>query len=77
MGDADDVTPPGPCKELLSRVPSGASALIAAHFYPGAYHAFDHPNPMSKSHPTAIGSNAEARTAAIVRVKQFLASNLK
>jgi dienelactone hydrolase len=86
MGEADDLAPPAACKEMLSRVPANPHAPIAMHFYPGAYHSFDHPNlpvqifadiklPDGRS-PT-FGSNPEARADAIRRVKEFLASNLK
>ena len=86
MGDADDFTPAAPCRELLSQASAGGSP-IESHFYPTAYHAFDHPSfpvrvlthvklPPDGRSPT-VGTNLDARADAIVRVKQFLASNLK
>jgi len=87
MGEADNFTPAAPCKEVLSRVPADAVASITTHFYPGAHHAFDHPNLAVQvrtnvklppdGHSPTVGTNPEARADAIVRVKQFLASTLK
>lgn len=86
MGEADNFTPPAPCKELLSRsVASGAS--VQMHFYPDAYHAFDAPNLPVRvltevklppdGHSPPIGTNSEARADAISRVKQFLGSRVR
>ena len=87
MGDADNFVPPASCKELLAQVAARSASPIEAHFYPGAYHAFDHPNlpptvmeavklPPDGHSPT-VGSNPDARADAIVRVKEFLAKNLQ
>jgi dienelactone hydrolase len=86
MGDADNFTPPAPCKTLLERVGSGGTA-VESHFYPGAFHAFDHPNLPERvltnvklppdGHSPTVGSNPEARADAILKVKAFLASRLK
>jgi dienelactone hydrolase len=87
MGDSDNFTPPGPCKEMLAREKTEGGPPIDAHFYPNTYHAFDHPNlPMTvltnvkippDGHSPTVGSNPEARADAIQRVKAFLADNLK
>jgi dienelactone hydrolase len=86
MGESDTATPPGPCKDMVARAKGEGSPRIDMHFYPNAYHAFDHPNlPLMQmtsqkrpdgSSPT-LGSNPEARADAINRVTQFLASELK
>jgi len=87
MGDADNFTPPVPCKEMLAREKAEAGPSIDVHFYPDVYHAFDHPNlPMTvrtnvkippDGHSPTVGSNPEARADAIKRVKAFLAQQLK
>ena len=55
--------------------------------YPGVYHAFDHPELPERvltnvklppdGHSPTVGSNPEARADAILKVKAFLAANLK
>jgi dienelactone hydrolase len=87
MGEADNFTPPAPCKELLNAVAASGAPPIEAHWYPGAYHAFDHPNLPERvmtnvklppdGHSPTVGSNPEARADAIVKVKAFLSANLK
>jgi dienelactone hydrolase len=86
MGESDTATPPGPCKDMVARAKDEGSPPIGMHFYPGTYHAFDHPNlplsPMtSQKRPDGsspmMGSNPEARADAVDRVTQFLASELK
>lgn len=87
MGEADNFTPPAPCRELLASVAANGGPQVEQHWYPGAYHLFDHPNlpqrvvtavklPPDGRSPT-VGSNPEARADAILRVKAFLAANLK
>jgi dienelactone hydrolase len=87
MGEADNFTPAAPCKELLAAVAANGGPPIEAHWYPGVYHAFDHPNlPLTvrtnvklppDGHSPTVGSNPEARADAILKVKAFLAANLK
>ena len=87
MGEADDFTPPAPCKNLIAAVTAGGGPSIEAHWYPGAYHAFDHPNSPVRvlthvklppnGHSPTVGSNPEARADAIQKVKAFLADNLR
>lgn len=87
MGESDNFTPPGPCKEMVVRAKDEGAPAIDVHFYPDTYHAFDHPNlPMTvvtslklppDGHSPIMASNPEARADAINRVTQFLASELK
>jgi len=81
-GELDGFTPA--CKELVAQVHD--KNAIDAHFYPDAYHGFDHPNqPVTVTniklppdgHPLIIGSNSQARADAINRVTQFLAKQLQ
>jgi dienelactone hydrolase len=86
MGEADNFTPPAPCKTLLERVRSGGTA-VESHFYPGAFHAFDHPNLPERvltnvklppdGHSPTVGSNPEARADALAKIKALLATKLR
>ena len=80
MGDADDWTPPTPCKKLAAANPDSVKLIL----YPGAYHDFD--NAAQKLHElkglafTANGDgiahaglNPAARAAALKDVPDFLA----
>jgi len=87
MGEADNFTPPAPCKELLAGATASGGPPIEAYWYAGVYHAFDHPNLPQRvvtnvklppdGHSPTVGSNAEARADAIDKVKAFLAANLR
>jgi dienelactone hydrolase len=87
MGEADNFNPAAPCKELLAAVAASGGPPIEAHWYPGVYHAFDHPNLPSTvltdvklppdGHSPTVGSNPEARADAILKIKAFLAAKLK
>jgi dienelactone hydrolase len=87
MGDADNFTPSAPCKELVILAAANGAPPIEAHWYPGAYHSFDHPNLPERvlthvklppdGHSPTVGSNPEARADAILRVNAFLAVQLK
>lgn len=79
LGALDDWTRPGPCKELAAR---GGAKVIE---YAGAYHAFDTPNlpvrvrkglPSVKSGEAHVGTNPEARAAAILEVGRILSTAL-
>jgi dienelactone hydrolase len=79
LGALDDWTPPGPCRELAAR---GGARIIE---YPGAYHGFDAPNsPVRvrtglarlKSGQAHVGTDPEARGAAIKDVSRILAEAL-
>jgi dienelactone hydrolase len=87
MGEADNFTPPAPCKDMLAREKAAGGPAIDVHFYPDTFHAFDHPN-LPKTvrtnvklppdgHSPIVGTNPEARADAIDRVKKFLAEELK
>lgn len=80
LGALDDWTRPGPCKELAAR---GGAKVIE---YAGAYHAFDTPNlpvrvrkglPSVKSGEAHVGTNPEARAAAILEVERILRRDLR
>lgn len=85
MGEIDNFAPPAPCKELLAGASGGPP--IEQHWYPGAYHAFDHPDLSQRvltdvklppdGHSPTVGTHPEARADAILKVKAFLAANLK
>jgi dienelactone hydrolase len=87
MGEADNFTPVAPCKQLLAAVAESGGPPVEAHWYPGVYHAFDHPNLPERvltnvklppdGHSPTLGSNPEARADAINRVKAFLAAKLR
>lgn len=87
MGEADNFTPAAPCKALLGAAAASGAPPIEAHWYPGVYHAFDHPNLPQRvvttvklppdGHSPTVGSNPEARADAILKVKAFLDANLK
>jgi dienelactone hydrolase len=87
MGEADNYTPAGPCKEVVAQANEEGGSLIVAHFYANTYHAFDHPDlPLTvrtnvklppDGHSPTVGSNPEARADAINRVTQFLAKELQ
>jgi dienelactone hydrolase len=79
IGAADDWTQPGPCQELAQRE---GFKLIA---YPDAYHGFDAPNSKVrvrkglgavKGGEAQVGTNPEARAAAIKEAMGILAAAL-
>ena len=79
IGAADDWTQPGPCRELAER--TGFRFIE----YPGAYHGFDAPNSKVrvrkglgtvKGGEAHVGTNPEARAAAIEEVMRTLAAAL-
>lgn len=87
LGEADNFSSAAPCKELLAVAVASGGPPIEAHWYPGVYHAFDHPNLPERvltnvklppdGHSPTVGSNPEARADAILKVKALLAANLK
>ena len=87
MGEADNFTPAAPCKELIAAIAASGGPPIETRWYPGVYHSFDHPNLPERvltnvklppdGHSPTVGSNPEAREDAILKVKAFLAANLK
>ncbi|MBC8337100.1 MAG: dienelactone hydrolase family protein [Alphaproteobacteria bacterium] len=83
LGEADDWTPAKPCLDLMaSAIPKGSP--MRADVYPNAYHNFDHPTSKLKIITTRnsvykggekqvhVGSNPEARAAAIANVAAYL-----
>ncbi len=83
LGEADDWTPAKPCLSLMANANQRGST-ISAEVYPGAYHNFDHPTSKLKVITTRnsvyksgqkqvhVGSNPDARTAAIANVAAYL-----
>jgi dienelactone hydrolase len=83
IGRADDWTAPAPCEQMVAGA-RGRSALASLVVYPGAYHEFDRPDyPLRELTGLAytadgtgrahIGTNAAARTDALMRVVEWLA----
>jgi dienelactone hydrolase len=82
VGKADDWSPPAPCEQMVAGA-RGRSALASLVAYPGAYHEFDRrdypvreltglantPDGSGRAH---IGTNAAARTDALMRVTEWL-----
>jgi dienelactone hydrolase len=78
IGELDNIASAPPCKDLVTQVKEEGGPPIDAHFYPNAYHIFDHANlPISASPLGTIGTNEEARLDAINRVTQFLSKQLQ
>lgn len=87
VGLADDWTRAEPCLELVRAVKAGG-ADIGIDAYPGAYHAFDHPNLPLRTRkasnaawkePTRsvhIGSDPAARADAVAKARAYLARHL-
>lgn len=83
IGEADDWTPAGPCRELV-RVARDAGEPASIITYPGAYHAFDAPNmairvqrdlayTANRDGIARSGTDPAAREDAIEQVMGFLA----
>jgi dienelactone hydrolase len=83
IGAADDWTPPEPCQKLAALAKENGDR-VTIHLYPGAYHAFDHPNsPVRAVKGLAFtesgkgvahtGTNPAARADSLKRVPAFLA----
>ena len=85
LGEADDWTPAKPCLGLMAAANQKGSAM-RADVHPNAYHNFDHPTSKLKVITTRnsvyksgqkqvhVGSNPEARAAAIANVAAYLDS---
>lgn len=83
LGGADDWTLPKPCIRMVDAA-RAAGSPIAADVHAGAYHNFDHPSSKVKTITTKnsvyasgekqvhVGSNPEARDAALKNVAGFL-----
>lgn len=81
IGEADDWTPAGPCRELAARTDQMQGRLVL-HIYPDAHHGFDSPNvplmtfgglPTLPGGKATLGTNEPARQAAIKVVEETLA----
>lgn len=80
LGEADDWTPPGPCKALAAQSADPRPEVVA---YPGAYHGFDGtapvrlrtdvPNGVDPGRGVHLGGDPAARAASHGRLFQFLA----
>lgn len=87
IGEADDWTPAASCKSLVAHAKkAGRDAEIVT--FPHAHHDFDHPNlaqktrkglafTVKKDGTATIGTNQEARAAAIELVPKILERYLK
>ncbi len=80
LGANDDWTAPAPCQDLARKF------SLAATVYPGAFHGFDAPNSpvrvrkglsAPRSGEAHVGTNPEARAAAIREVERILAEALR
>ena len=80
LGDADDWTPPEPCRVLAANHP------IRLVEYPGAVHGFDSPNLTLRTRTDVglkadgrakVGTDPKARAAAIELVQNILANAFK
>jgi dienelactone hydrolase len=88
LGEADDWTPPGPCKQLAATARAAASDLKPQmESYAGAYHGFDGtapvrlrrdvPNGVNPGQGVHLGGQPEARAAAGERLQRFLRETWK
>jgi dienelactone hydrolase len=82
IGRADDWTAPAPCEQMVAGA-RGRSALASIVGYPGAYHEFDRPdypvreltglaNTADGTGRAHVGTNADARMDALMRVPEWL-----
>lgn len=79
VGEADDWTPPGPCRELAAQA---AGAPVALEAYAGAHHGFDTtapvrlwrdvPNGVNPGQGVHLGGDPAAFAASRERLRQFL-----
>ena len=88
IGDADDWTPAAPCKALAATVAARGEPMHIVT-YADTYHDFDSPalttkrvrkdvpNGVNPGAGVTTAPNPEAREDAKLRVKAFLADNLK
>ena len=84
IGDADDWTPPEPCRELAARARGNGEPLELV-LYPGAFHGFDAPDHKPVERPdvpraglngkghVTIAADPAARADAFARVPLFFA----
>ena len=83
IGELDDWTPPGPCKDLARAASAAHSGpAVQLETYAGAYHGFDGtgpvrlwrevPNGVNPGQGVHLGGEPAARAAAALRLEQFL-----
>lgn len=86
LGDADDWTPPGPCKTFADRIEAMYPGTITMRSYSDAYHGFDGlgqvrfrsdiPAGLNKR-GVHVGGNPAAREASLAELDRFLSRHLK
>jgi len=80
VGDSDDWTRPGPCKDLVAQAASPRPEIVA---YPGAYHQFDSEQEVKIRYDVGsgkgvhYGGHPQAYQASTKRLLEFLKSALK
>jgi dienelactone hydrolase len=80
VGDSDDWTPPGPCKDLVTQSASPIPEIIA---YPDAYHQFDSDQEVKirydvgRGQGVHYGGHPQAYQASTNRLLEFLKSALR
>lgn len=90
MGEADDWTLAGYCRDLADAAVRGIGAPVLFHAYPGVHHSFDNPAARLSYYAAArnpnkpggccgapVGYDAPAHADAIERVARFLAEHLQ
>ena len=86
LGEADDWTPAGPCKELAQRFDSGYAGTVTMRAYADGYHGFDSRAPVRFRSDIPAGvdkrgvhvcGNPAARKASLAELDQFLALHLQ
>ncbi|MEP6607461.1 MAG: dienelactone hydrolase family protein [Burkholderiaceae bacterium] len=86
LGEADDWTPPAPCKDLADRVQARYPDTVTLRAYADAYHGFDSRFPVRfraeipsgvDQRGVHVGGNPAARAASLTELDQFLASHLQ
>ena len=80
LGEADDWTPPGPCKTMAAAVRQGPKPEVES--YEGAYHGFDGtapvrlradvPNGVKPGQGVHVGADPAAREAAAKKLASFI-----
>ena len=85
IGELDNWTPAGPCREFADAVATRGSPM-QIRVYPGAYHDFDWPDMPLRELPAyrttagvvpMVGMDPAARADALTRVAQFLKARLE
>ncbi len=73
LGELDEITPPGPCKDLVNRVPGESPTKL--RIYPSAHHSFDIPGlavgRSARLGGRTVGYNQQAAVEAWREVTEF------